>query len=106
MGFLLDVDLACSVVSHTSLARLPTGSPPLPQNYECHQHPGPPLIARAIRRGGDDNYPHTDSEAAVVADWFQLGVGAFCSMSLCRFSSAQKSGGILACIEVTLARTC
>jgi hypothetical protein len=35
-----------------------------------------------------------------------VGVGAFCSMRFCRFSSAQNSGGIVACMELTLARTC
>jgi hypothetical protein len=35
-----------------------------------------------------------------------VGVGAFCSMRFCRFSSAQNSAGIVACMELTLARTC
>ena len=30
----------------------------------------------------------------------QPGTGAFCSISLCSFSSAQNSGGILTCIEL------
>jgi hypothetical protein len=30
-------------------------------------------------------------------------VGAFCSMKFCRFSSAQNSGGIVACMELTFA---
>jgi hypothetical protein len=35
-----------------------------------------------------------------------VGVGAFCSMRFCRFSSAQNSSGIVASMELTLARTC
>jgi hypothetical protein len=35
-----------------------------------------------------------------------VGVGAFCSMRFCRFSSAQNSGGMVVCMELTLARTC
>ncbi len=83
------------------------------------------LAQRAVRRAGctvgvdgpssrqtpqarpiDGNIGTWDRDSSSGRHQAAVGVGAFCSMKFCRFSSPQNSGGIVACMELTLARTC